>query len=92
MSVPYRNRDASADPATAAPQQELTAPSVMSPSGRVPAPGAAPPGWVSVPLHGSVPLAITLLVAAVGTAILAMAVGATRITQLRRLSRLALVS
>jgi uncharacterized integral membrane protein len=38
-------------------------------------------------MHGSVPLALALLVAAVGTAILAMAVGAARITQLRRLSR-----
>ena len=38
-------------------------------------------------LHGSVPLALALLVAAVGTAILTMTVGAARIGQLRRLAR-----
>lgn len=38
-------------------------------------------------MHGSVPLALALLVAGVGTAILAMAVGAARIGQLRRLAR-----
>ena len=38
-------------------------------------------------MHGSVPLALALLIAAVGTAILVMAVGAARITQLRRLAR-----
>jgi uncharacterized integral membrane protein len=38
-------------------------------------------------MHGSAPLALALLVAAVGAAILAMAVGAARITQLRRLFR-----
>jgi len=38
-------------------------------------------------MHGSVPLALALLVAAVGAAILTMAVGAARTTQLRRLSR-----
>ena len=38
-------------------------------------------------MHGSVPLAMALLVAAVGAAILTMAVGTARITQLRRLSR-----
>jgi putative membrane protein len=38
-------------------------------------------------MHGSVPLALALLVAGVGVAILAMAVAAARIGQLRRLSR-----
>jgi uncharacterized integral membrane protein len=38
-------------------------------------------------LHGNVPLAMALLIAAVGAAILTMVVGAARITQLRRLSR-----
>ena len=38
-------------------------------------------------MHGSVPLAMALLVAAVGVAILAIAVGAARTTQLRRLFR-----
>jgi uncharacterized integral membrane protein len=38
-------------------------------------------------LHGSLPLALALLIAAVGTAILAMAVGTARITQLRRAFR-----
>jgi uncharacterized integral membrane protein len=38
-------------------------------------------------MHGSVPLALALLIAAVGAAILAMVVGGARITQLRRLSR-----
>lgn len=38
-------------------------------------------------MHGSVPLALALLVAAVGAAILTIAVGAARTTQLRRLSR-----
>jgi uncharacterized integral membrane protein len=38
-------------------------------------------------MHGSLPLALALLVAAVGAAILTMMVGAARITQLRRLSR-----
>jgi uncharacterized integral membrane protein len=38
-------------------------------------------------MHGNLPLALALLVAAVGAAILAMVVGAARITQLRRLSR-----
>jgi uncharacterized integral membrane protein len=38
-------------------------------------------------MHGSLPLALALLVAAVGTAILTMVIGAARITQLRRLSR-----
>jgi uncharacterized integral membrane protein len=37
--------------------------------------------------HGELPLAMALLVAAVGAAILTMVVGAARITQLRRLSR-----
>jgi uncharacterized integral membrane protein len=37
-------------------------------------------------MHGSVPLAMALLVAGVGTAILAMAVGAARIGQRRRLA------
>jgi len=35
-------------------------------------------------LHGSVPLALALLVASVGTAIAVIVVGAARITQLRR--------
>lgn len=35
-------------------------------------------------LHGSVPLALALLVAGVGSAILAMAIGTARIAQLRR--------
>ncbi|HEX5997216.1 MAG TPA: lipopolysaccharide assembly protein LapA domain-containing protein [Jiangellales bacterium] len=38
-------------------------------------------------MHGSVPLALALLVAGVGVAILAMAVGVARIGQLRRLAR-----
>ena len=38
-------------------------------------------------MHGHLPLALALLVAAVGAAILTMVVGAARITQLRRLSR-----
>jgi uncharacterized integral membrane protein len=38
-------------------------------------------------MHGSVPLALALLVAGVGTAALAMAVGAARVGQLRRLAR-----
>jgi uncharacterized integral membrane protein len=38
-------------------------------------------------LHGSVPLALALLIAAVGSALLTMAVGIARITQLRRLVR-----
>ncbi|TDB71830.1 lipopolysaccharide assembly LapA domain-containing protein [Micromonospora sp. KC723] len=35
-------------------------------------------------MHGSLPLALGLLIAGVGTALLTMAVGAARITQLRR--------
>jgi uncharacterized integral membrane protein len=38
-------------------------------------------------MHGTLPLALALLIAGVGVAILTMVVGATRITQLRRLSR-----
>jgi uncharacterized integral membrane protein len=38
-------------------------------------------------MHGSLPLALALLIAAVGAAILAVVVGAARITQLRRLYR-----
>ena len=38
-------------------------------------------------MHGSVPLAPALLVAAIGAAILTMAVGVGRTTQVRRLSR-----
>jgi putative membrane protein len=38
-------------------------------------------------LDGSLPLALALLVAGVGAAIVTMAVGAARITQLRRLNR-----
>jgi uncharacterized integral membrane protein len=38
-------------------------------------------------MHGSVPLALALLVAGVGVAVLAMAVGEARIGQLRRLAR-----
>jgi putative membrane protein len=38
-------------------------------------------------MHGSVPLALALLIAGVGVAIVAMVVGTARITQLRRLSR-----
>jgi len=38
-------------------------------------------------MHGSLPLALALLIAGVGVALLAMVVGAARITQLRRLSR-----
>lgn len=38
-------------------------------------------------MHGSVPLALALLIASVGVAILAMAIGAARIAQPRRLSR-----
>ena len=40
-----------------------------------------------VGMHGHLPLALALLVAAVGAAILTMVVGAARITQLRRQSR-----
>jgi lipopolysaccharide assembly protein A len=38
-------------------------------------------------LHGTLPLALALLIAAAGTAILALVVGTARITQLRRLVR-----
>jgi uncharacterized integral membrane protein len=38
-------------------------------------------------MHGNVPLALALLIAAVGSAIVTMVVGVARITQLRRLSR-----
>jgi uncharacterized integral membrane protein len=38
-------------------------------------------------MHGTLPLALALLVAAVGSAVLAMVFGAARITQLRRLAR-----
>jgi uncharacterized integral membrane protein len=38
-------------------------------------------------MDGSLPLALALLIAAVGAALLTMVVGAARITQLRRLSR-----
>jgi uncharacterized integral membrane protein len=38
-------------------------------------------------MHGSLPLALALLIAGVGSAIVTMIVGAARITQLRRLSR-----
>jgi uncharacterized integral membrane protein len=38
-------------------------------------------------MDGSLPLALALLIAAAGAALLTMAVGAARITQLRRLSR-----
>jgi uncharacterized integral membrane protein len=38
-------------------------------------------------MHGSLPLALALLIAAVGAAILAVVIGAARITQLRRLYR-----
>ena len=38
-------------------------------------------------MHGNLPLALALLVAAVGAALLTMVVGAARITQLRRMSR-----
>ena len=38
-------------------------------------------------MDGTLPLALALLIAAVGAAILTMAVGAARITQLRRLNR-----
>jgi uncharacterized integral membrane protein len=38
-------------------------------------------------MHGSLPLALALLIAAAGTAILAMVVGTARTTQLRRASR-----
>jgi uncharacterized integral membrane protein len=38
-------------------------------------------------MDGSLPLALALLIAAVGTALLTMTVAAARITQLRRLSR-----
>lgn len=38
-------------------------------------------------MHGNLPLAMALLIAAVGASILTMVVGAARITQLRRLSR-----
>ncbi|MEQ4306104.1 hypothetical protein ABNF97_32750 [Plantactinospora sp. B6F1] len=38
-------------------------------------------------MHGTLPLALALLIAGVGAASLTMVVGAARITQLRRLSR-----
>jgi uncharacterized integral membrane protein len=38
-------------------------------------------------MHGNLPLAMALLVAAVGASIATMVIGAARITQLRRLSR-----
>ena len=38
-------------------------------------------------MHGRVPLALALLVAGVGVAVLAMAVGGARVGQLRRLAR-----
>jgi uncharacterized integral membrane protein len=38
-------------------------------------------------MHGTLPLAMALLIAAVGAAILTMVFGAGRITQLRRLAR-----
>ena len=38
-------------------------------------------------MHGTLPLALALFIAAVGSAILAMAVGVARITQLRRMFR-----
>lgn len=38
-------------------------------------------------LHGTVPLALALLIASVGTAVAVMVVGAARITQLRRHAR-----
>jgi putative membrane protein len=38
-------------------------------------------------MRGTLPLALALLIAAVGSAILAMVFGAARITQLRRLAR-----
>ena len=38
-------------------------------------------------MHGTLPLALALVIAGVGTAILTMVVGTARITQLRRLSR-----
>jgi uncharacterized integral membrane protein len=38
-------------------------------------------------MHGTLPLALALLIAGVGSAILAMVFGAARITQLRRLAR-----
>ncbi|MGI5146281.1 lipopolysaccharide assembly protein LapA domain-containing protein [Plantactinospora sp. CA-294935] len=38
-------------------------------------------------MHGTLPLALALLIAGVGVAILTMVVGVARITQLRRLSR-----
>jgi putative membrane protein len=38
-------------------------------------------------MHGTLPLALALLIAGVGVAFLVMVVGAARITQLRRLSR-----
>ena len=38
-------------------------------------------------MHGTLPLALALLIAGVGVAILTMVVGAARMTQLRRLFR-----
>jgi uncharacterized integral membrane protein len=38
-------------------------------------------------MHGNLPLALALLIAGVGSAILTMVVGVARITQLRRLSQ-----
>jgi uncharacterized integral membrane protein len=38
-------------------------------------------------MHGSIPLALALLIAAVGGALLTMVVGVARVTQLRRVAR-----
>ena len=38
-------------------------------------------------MHGSIPLALALLIAAVGAALLTMVVGVARVTQLRRVAR-----
>jgi putative membrane protein len=38
-------------------------------------------------MHGTIPLALALLIAAVGSALLTMVVGVARVTQLRRVAR-----
>lgn len=112
MSELPRNRAASANADTTAPQQEPATPSGMPPVGRVPRTrtGAA---WLAIWtasvafvvliifmlqntrgvevsflwMHGTLPLALGLLTAGVGTAIVVMVVGTARITQLRRHTR-----
>jgi lipopolysaccharide assembly protein A len=108
MSVLYRNRNAPAEPVSAAPPQAMAPPPAVpsAPAARTRTSAA----WVGICLavavlavlivfllqntgsvevtflwmHGSLPLAIALLIAGVGASLLTMTVGAARITQLRR--------